>query len=159
MGYGPPVFQHPDDGVPVLHQQFRFGEAAFPASEDDPFGLAESQRLPCPHGYQVPFNFGHQPESKAQDLAVDRVVKGVSLFCSMEDYPFLEAPSHDSHDFRQGPAQSGYFGDNQRVSGLQRFQEFSQLAFFLALAAACDFDDPPVDRDVFLFREPFVTLK
>ena len=105
-GDGFSVAEHVDDVVAVIYQDLQFGVATFAAAEDDAFRPAQGQGFFGPHGDEIAFDFGYQAEGKAQDFAVDGIVKGVTVFGAVQGDLFFEAFSHDGHDVGQGAAQA-----------------------------------------------------
>ena len=107
--YAVPAVHHAHYFAAVVDELLQFGVAAFAASEYDSLFASQRQRLPCTHGYQVSFDFRHQPECETEHLAVYRVVEGVVIFRAVQADLLFEKFSHDRHDVCQGAAQTGEF--------------------------------------------------
>lgn len=145
VGEGHPVVEQPDDLAAVVDQSSELGAAALAASERDTLLASERQRLAGAHGDEVAFDFGHQSEGEAENLAVDGVVEGVPVLGAVEMHLLFEQPADERHDVCQRAAQAGEFGDDERVAAAEAFDECAQLAFASLRAAAGDLGDPAVD--------------
>ena len=146
--YAVPAVHHAHYFAAVVDELLQFGVAAFAASEYDSLFASQRQRLPCTHGYQVSFDFRHQPECETEHLAVYRVVEGVVIFRAVQADLLFEKFSHDRHDVCQGAAQTGEFRYDHRVSAFHAAQECPEFAFPAFLFSAHDFRHPAIHVQV-----------
>lgn len=100
------VIKHTDYFGAVVDKLLQFGVTAFSSSEYDALFASKSQCFSRTHGYEVALDFGHQPECKAKNLTVDRVVEGLMIFRTVKMDLFFEEFAHYSHNIRECTAKA-----------------------------------------------------
>ena len=136
---------HVADGVDIVDEDIDFVGTPLWAAQRDAVGFTECEGLLGAHGDKIAFDFGNEAEGKAEDLAVDGVVKTVFFLDGVDIDALLQTNAHYGHDVRQVSAQPRHFRHDERVPLLHLRNRPPELPAVIRFLAADHFHDPFVD--------------